>query len=58
MDAKYINPFKNLQNSYAPAGLRVKIGKLSARAIEINCQGVVIVLGFIGSIKQCGVQGI
>jgi chemotaxis protein CheX len=53
MDAKYINPFIESFKTVMPQlGFNeVKIGKLSALANEINCQGVVIVLGFIGSIK-------
>jgi chemotaxis protein CheX len=53
MDAKYVNPFIEAFKFVMPQlGFNeVKIGKLSARAREITCNGVVIVLGFIVSIK-------
>ncbi len=53
MDAKYVSPFIQSFNTVMPQlGFNeVKIGNLCAKSKEIICSGVVIVLGFVGSIK-------
>ena len=53
MDVKYVNPFiESFQAVMPQLGFNeISIGKLSAKSKEVNCNGVVIVLGLLGGIR-------